>query len=188
LNCANKKPEVNIFENDPQDCGWPALAVDAQRGRSLQYGDNGGALGIFEAKFGGSDREKMKQAPPFAELISIVAERNGAPFTTPPCCERKQEQEFAAAMRERKKVRDAAKSSGRVRPKKGKTALQYFEAANPAKCTSKEAAKSAYNDLPKAEKSQYSARAAKDTYRLVLASIEDAQLDDEDDDDEDDTP
>jgi hypothetical protein len=190
LNCANGKPEENIYENDPQYCEWSALAVDAQRGRSLQYGANGGALGTFERRFGGSDSEKMKQAPPFAELISIVAGLNGTPFSTPPRCEKKQEKEFSEIMKDRKKGRDARRKIGRVGPKAGKTALQYFALANPSKCTSSAAAATAYKDLPKAEKSQYSALAAKDTYRRVLASIEDAQLDEQldDDDDNDDMP
>jgi hypothetical protein len=129
-----------------------------------------GALAEFEKKFGGN--EKRTQTPLFAELIAIVARRNGAPFTaTPPRCDKSLETYYATAMKLRKTRRDA-RSSRSAAAAAARTAFGFFQAANPNTFSCEDDAKKAYEDLPRDKKGAYTALATKDTYRRVLESLE----------------
>lgn len=136
-----------------------------------------GALAEFETKFGGV--EKSTRTPLFAELLRIVARRNGAPFTAaPPCCDDKSlETAFAKLMKERKTARDARRSNRGAAAKAARTAFGFSQAANPKKFSREDDAKKAYEELPMDEKSAYTALATKDTYRRVLESLEFMDLD-----------
>jgi hypothetical protein len=131
-----------------------------------------GALGEFERSFGGT--EKTTQTPLFAKLISIVARLNDAPLdATPPCCSKELEEQYSALMKERKAGRDARSGRGAT-AKAARTALGFYQAANPN--LSEAEAKAAYGDLPRDKKGAYTALATKDTYRRVLESLEFAEF------------
>jgi hypothetical protein len=61
VNAVHKLPEEHMFETVPIFLNWPSFAVDAERGRSLQYRDDddddgGGAVtcraaGLFQRPF-----------------------------------------------------------------------------------------------------------------------------------------
>ena len=84
---------------------WPPFAVLSGRGRSIEFGNDGGALASFASTYGGTSDALMRSTPPFAELLKEVARRNELPLDKPPACTDAVELEFKLALDSRKAAR-----------------------------------------------------------------------------------
>ena len=149
------RPENFMYETQPEFSGWPTLAIDDQRGRSLQFGETGGALGEFERSYGGEQRRAT--TPLLADLLHIIARINGRPLDQPPATTAELDSFYGSRMSVWQSERNSRRTAKRALGPR--TALDFYKQS--VDHVDAAAAASAFKTLAAPDRARYASLAAK---------------------------
>jgi len=169
VNATCGEPEHHFYRTRPEYMGLRVLALDPQRGHSLLSGAGGGAAGALEREFGGP--QNVREVPRIEHLVRLVANHHGVCLSAPPCASIDAEDACFAALRDRKKERDARLLE--QAPTGPRSALDFWKAADDYVEPVGVAPADAFKRLDPATRQRYEAMSIKAGLAAHLAEIED---------------